>query len=93
MTAPLAVEHAAQQDRFEVRVQGYLCRLDYRLDGRIMNIHHTEVPGALEGQGIASALVQTAVDHARANGLKIRPLCSYVGAWMRRHPEHADLLA
>jgi len=88
----IAIAHAPSMNRFEARMPEGLCRLDYRLDGTIMNIHHTEVPPAVEGRGIASALVQAAVDHARAHGLRIRPLCSYVGAWMRRHPEHADLL-
>jgi predicted GNAT family acetyltransferase len=37
--------------------------------------------------------VQAAFDHAQAQGLKIRPLCSYVAAWARRHPERAALLA
>lgn len=88
----IAVAHAPSMNRFEARTPEGLCRLDYRLDGAVMNIHHTEVPPALEGRGIASALVQAAVEHARSHGLRIRPLCSYVSAWMRRHPEHADLL-
>jgi predicted GNAT family acetyltransferase len=33
------------------------------------------------------------VAHARAEGRKIVPLCGYAAAWMRRHPQHADLLA
>jgi hypothetical protein len=56
-------------------------------------VHHTGVPTELEGRGIASALVQATVDHARANGLQIVPQCSYVQVWMKRHPEYADLIA
>jgi predicted GNAT family acetyltransferase len=97
MSAPAppspAVRHLPERGCFEAIVDGLSCRLDYRLDGDLMRIHHTEVPARLEGRGIASALVRTAVGHARAHGLRIQPLCSYVGAWLRRHPEHADLLA
>jgi predicted GNAT family acetyltransferase len=87
------VRHAPSSNRFEAIVDGRLCRLDYLLAGDVMRIHHTEVPRELEGRGIASALTQAAIDHARANGLAIQPLCGYVRAWLRRHPEHADLVA
>jgi predicted GNAT family acetyltransferase len=33
------------------------------------------------------------VADARARGLKITPLCGYAAAWLRRHPDAADLLA
>ena len=56
-------------------------------------LHHTEVPAALQGQGVAAALVQAALAWARAEGLRVRPVCSYVAAYMKRHPETQDLLA
>ena len=92
MTTAIDVRHLPPS-RFEATVDGGRSRLDYRLDGTVMRIHHTEVPPELEGRGIASALVQAAVAHARHEGLSIQPLCSYVSTWMRRHPEHRDLLA
>ena len=88
----LAIRHLPKQGRFEAIVDGLSCHLDYRLDGRLMRIHHTGVPPALEGRGIASALVQAAVEHVRAHDLRIQPLCSYVQTWFRRHPEHAVLI-
>ena len=44
------------------------------------------------GRAIAAALVRTALAHARAQGWRVRPSCSYVASWMRRHPETQDLL-
>lgn len=61
-------------------------------DGNI-TIDHTGVPPAYEGRGIAMRLVNAAIADARSEGFKITPLCSYVVAQFRRHPEWADLRA
>ena len=86
------VTHSPQADRFEARVQGHLSLCSYRRQGDVLVLHHTEVPPALQGQGVAAALVQAALDWARAQGLHVRPTCSYVAAYMRRHPQTQDLL-
>ena len=54
-------------------------------------VSHAIVPPAIGGRGIAAALVQAAVEYARAEGLKVDPRCSYADAWMRRHPQHDNL--
>jgi uncharacterized protein len=61
-------------------------------DGTI-TIDHTGVPPAFEGRGIAARLVKAAIADARSEGFKIIPVCSYVVAQFRRHPEWADLRA
>lgn len=91
-TPTWTIVHNPAQSRFEATVEGRLCVADYRLNQGVMQMTHTGVPPQLEGRGIAAALVQAALDHARANGLKVNPLCSYVGAYMRRRPETQDLL-
>lgn len=93
MTDLPPIEHDPARGRFQVRVEGHANVCDYRRSGDTMQMVHTEVHPALEGRGIAAALVAAAVAHARAEGLRIVPLCSYVRTWLRRHPEHADLLA
>ena len=91
---PMApVLHDAAAGRFELRIDGWPCRCDYRLVDGVMHLIHTEVPPALEGRGIAARLVQAALDHAQAEGLKVLPRCSYVRAYMRRHPQTLSLLA
>jgi predicted GNAT family acetyltransferase len=89
----IPIEHLPERGRFQARVEGHLCVADYRLDGNRMQMTHTEVHPALEGRGIAAGLVRAALHHARASGLKVVPLCSYVRAYMRRHPDTQDLLA
>lgn len=56
-------------------------------------IDRTRVPPAFEGQGIAAAMTRAALEAARADGVSVRPDCSYVAAYIRRKPEWADLLA
>ena len=87
-----AVIHRPDAGRFEVVVDGQRCVADYQMIDQVMWMTHTEVPTALNGRGLAARLVATALDHARAQGLKVRPRCSYVAAYMRRHPETLDLL-
>jgi predicted GNAT family acetyltransferase len=85
--------HTPAQQAFVADVDGATAVCAYRRDGDMLVLHHTEVPAALQGRGLAAALVQAALDWARAEGLVVRPSCSYVAAYMRRHPETQDLLA
>ena len=54
---------------------------------------HTFVPPSFRGHGLAEKLVNRLIADARRLGLKIEPLCSYVAAQFRRHPEWVDLRA
>lgn len=56
-----------------------------------ITVDHTGVPPEYEGRGIAAKLVNKAVADAREQGFKISPVCSYVVAQFKRHPEWADL--
>lgn len=80
-------------NRFEIALDGHLAVCDYRREGTTLVLPHTLVPTALQGRGIAALLVQAALDWARAEGLKVRPVCSYVASYLQRHPEQQDLLA
>ena len=88
----LVVSHHPEAGRFEAVVDGRVSEASYYLDGAVMVLHHTGVPAALNGRGIAAALVAAALAHARANNLRVRPVCSYVRTYMRRHPDTQDLL-
>lgn len=58
-----------------------------------ISIDHTGVPPEFRNLGIAIKLVEAGVADAQKEGTKIVPLCSYVQAQFRRHPEWAPLLA
>ena len=88
----LDIHHDAAAVSFEARVDGGTAECVYRIHNGLMNIVHTEVPRQSEGRGIAAALVQAALAHARSQGWRVRPSCSYVRSYMRRHPETQDLM-
>ncbi len=91
MTIEITHEPAAQ--RFVALVEGQECVIDYRLSGTTMTITHTGVPASLGGRGIASELARFALEGAKAQGWKVVPACSYVSAWIEKHPEYQGLLA
>ena len=73
-------------------LDGHEAELVYRRqDGRLL-IDHTGVPQAIGGRGVAGELVRAALDYARAEGLRVVPLCSYSAEYIQRHPEYADLV-
>lgn len=81
-----------ERSRFEMAEQDQIVFADYRLAEGRLSITHVESPPALRGAGAAGRLMAGVIVDARRRGLKIEPLCGYAVAWMRRHPEHADLL-
>jgi uncharacterized protein len=87
------IVHNAGASRFELRVQGQLCIAQYQMIDGVMWLTHTETPPALQGRGYAAKVVRAALDHARAHSLKVRPACSYVRTYLRRHPNTQDLVA
>ncbi len=90
MTAEVLHDESGRE--FRIEVDGVRAVLQYELGGGIMAITHTIVPDAIGGRGIAAELTRTALRHARSSGWKVRPLCSYAAAYLRKHAEWADLL-
>lgn len=65
---------------------------EYERAEGVTTFTHTVVDEAHEGQGVGSTLVRSALDAERAAGRSIVPVCEFVGAYLERHPEHADLV-
>jgi uncharacterized protein len=86
-----SVRDNRELQRFELPVDGQVVFANYRRQpGRLM-ITHVEAPVALRGAGHASDLMRGVAEEARAEQVKVLPLCSYARAWMQRHPEYKDL--
>ncbi|GAA5515009.1 hypothetical protein Dcar01_03773 [Deinococcus carri] len=88
----ITVQDNPQAGRFEARVGEHLAIAAYRRVGDALMFTHTEVPEALEGQGVGSRLVHDALAEVRARGLQVIPMCPFVAAYIRRHPEDQDLV-
>jgi len=91
MDTPLPITHNPHTHRFELHEGGHTAYEEYFLIPEGVVFAHTIVPPELGGRGIASRIVQHALDWARQAGLKVRPDCSFVRAFMDKHPEYADL--
>ena len=68
-------------------------RLTWVQNGTVRIADHTLVPPAIGGRGVAARLVEALVADALEQGFKIDPVCSYIAAAFKRHPEWADLHA
>ncbi|WP_293666293.1 GNAT family N-acetyltransferase [uncultured Parabacteroides sp.] len=83
------ITHYPEKNRFETTLDGVTAFVQYRLSGDRLDIIHTIVPPAIEGRGVAAALVKYAYDYAIEHGMKPLATCSYAVAWLHRHPEYA----
>ena len=80
--------------RYVIQKDGHEAELTYSIVSPTLVIaDHTGVPDALRGTGAGKALVERLVKDARAEAFKITPLCPFVNAQRRRHPDWADAFA
>jgi predicted GNAT family acetyltransferase len=86
------VQHDPNAHCFQLPSEEGEALLSYRvLDADTLEFSSTYVEPARRGRGLAAELVRAALDHARREGKRVIPSCSYVRAYLRRHPEYADL--
>ena len=91
--APLDLHHEPAAHRFVARTGGVEAVLEYvAVDAKTLDYHHTFVPPASRGGGIASRLTEYALSYARDNGLKVRPTCPFVARYLQRHPAFQPLV-
>jgi predicted GNAT family acetyltransferase len=87
------VRDNTERNRFELDADGHIAFSNYKRADGVLTILHTEVPKALEGRGIGSALIRGVLDTARRQELKVIAVCPFAKSYIERHPEYADLLA
>lgn len=88
----LEVINNTEKRRFEVKAEGHTAASDYMVVGPKVIFTHTEVPIALEGNGIGSMLAKAGLNYAKEKGLKVMPLCPFMAGYVKRHPEWKALL-
>ncbi len=88
-----SVSDNTSRQRFELDVDGHISFINYRRHGGVISMTHAEVPPALNGRGIGSALAKGALDLVRARKETVVPMCPFIAAYIKRHPEYQPLLA
>ena len=67
-------------------------KMEIGISDKQLTAYHTEVAPRAEGKGLAKELLNSMVAYAREHGLKVIPLCPFVLAQFKRHPdEYADI--
>ncbi|MFJ4294966.1 MULTISPECIES: GNAT family N-acetyltransferase [unclassified Curtobacterium] len=89
------VRNDTEQQQYSLVEDGEVIGLAaYEIEGDEIRFVHTEVDPEHRGGGHASMLVQAALDDVRANSSRtVVPQCSYVKAWIERHPDYQELTA
>jgi len=87
----IQVTHNPAENRFETWLDEKLSKLDYIQDGKNFVITHVGVHPELRGQGVAGKIVEVGLEYAKEKSLRVIPMCSYAAAYIRRHPEYAEL--
>jgi predicted GNAT family acetyltransferase len=67
--------------------------MTYSASPTLVIIDHTEVDELLRGTGASKRLVAAAVEWARAEKVKLLPLCPFARHVFDKTPEYADVLA
>ncbi|MBC8162559.1 MAG: N-acetyltransferase [Roseiflexaceae bacterium] len=93
MSDSQAIHNNTAMHRYEAPVGDQLALAAYTRSGDTITFTHTEVPAEFEGKGIGSALAHFALSDARAQGLRVVAHCSFIAAYITRHPEFQDLAA
>jgi hypothetical protein len=77
--------HNEVDRQFELTIEGQTSLIAYRKRDNVYLLDHTEVPEALEGRGVGTALVEKTLTWIEEHGGKIVPTCPFVRAYLERH--------
>ena len=91
---PIRHERSGHRGAFVVERDGKrLAEMTYTVAGTRVIIDHTTVDDALRGTGTGGKLVEAAVQWARAEKVKLLPLCPFARSVFDKTPQYADVLA
>ncbi len=77
--------------RYEMVVDGVTAFVTYTRHGDRLTLVHTEVPQTLGGRGVGSSLATAVLEDVGNRGLGVVAECEFMAAFIKRHPEFADL--
>ncbi len=62
------------------------------VDAETLDLFHTEVEDAYEGQGLGSQLVRGTLDDLRDRHVTVLPTCPFVRSYISEHREYVSLV-
>lgn len=81
-----------EEGRYTIAVEGKQVGLaDFADRGDQRVFYHTEIDPAYGGRGLATILVEEALNEARSEGKRVVPVCSMIGTVLKKHPEFDDI--
>jgi predicted GNAT family acetyltransferase len=82
------------EGRFELYDDGTLAALaEYTVHDGTADFTHTETVDGFGGRGLATQLIQGALDEARSRSWHVRPYCPFVTKFIGEHAEYVDLVS
>jgi predicted GNAT family acetyltransferase len=84
------VTHNEAKGQFEIALGSESAVLQYHRTPDSITLIHTEVPEPWRGRGLGDQLIRAALDYAHFNQLKVVPVCPFVKAYLKKHPEAAN---
>lgn len=83
-----------EENRYELHLDGErIGFLDYRRDGEVVDLPHTEVDPEHGGQGYAGMLADFALRDMSEAGLMVKPTCPFIANHIDKNPEFGSLVA
>ena len=89
-----SIKNNTHRNRFELDTDGKVSVVEYqKVDDETLALVHTEVDPSVEGKGVGSHLVESVLQYAEQNQLKIVPVCPFVTTYLKRHPDWKRLVS
>jgi predicted GNAT family acetyltransferase len=80
-------------NRYEIEVDGQVAGFtEYYLHNSVAAFIHTEIETEYGGRGLATELIRSALEDARARGLKVEPFCPFVRGFITKNPDFRELV-
>jgi uncharacterized protein len=83
---------SAADGKYTIAVDGETAGLTAVADRDNQRVfYHTEIDDRFAGRGLATILVQEALDATRADGKRVVAVCEMVAGFLKKHPEFGDI--
>ena len=93
-TKEITVSRNDGLDRYELRLDGELVGVaDYAVEPDGVALTHTRTEPDFRHQGYSSRLARYAVEDIVRQGRRIKPYCSYMAAYLGKHPEYSHYVS